>query len=96
VQDGDETKRARTMFLTYEATDGAAETFMVVIGSIAENFRGVEVAEFQDDTVFTDDGEDAMAALHRVATAEGRLTDEQREELDRFKVALSAWEGEES
>lgn len=82
------------MFLTYEAEDDAADTFMVVLGSIAENFRGVRVVEFQDDTVFSD-GEDAMAALHELVSA-APLTAEQRRQLEEFSEALADWSGEES
>lgn len=90
----DHEARVRTLFLTYSADDDAAETFMIVLGSIAENFRGVEIVEFQDDTIFAD-GEDAMTALHAMATS-SRLTAEQQSILDDFSQKLSTWEGDES
>lgn len=83
------------MFMTYEAGDDAAETLMIVLGSVAENFRGVEVVEFQDDTVF-EDGEDAMAVLHELATSAARLTPEQQQQLEEFSRALGDWDGGES
>jgi hypothetical protein len=88
-------KRLRTLFLTYEAEDSAADTFMVVLGSVAENFRGIEVVEYQDDTAFAED-EDAMATLHRLATGAERLAPEQQAELDAFVRALGEWDGKEA
>lgn len=86
--------RVRTLFVTYESDDDTADTFMVVLGSIIENFRGVKMIEYQDDTIF---GEkiDTMELLHDMTTR-ASLTQSQQEELDRFTTALSAWEGEES
>lgn len=92
---GDEEKRVRTMFLTYQAEDSDADTFMIVVGSIAENFRGVQLVEFQDDTVFAD-GADPMETLHELVTSAGRLTPEQRGELAQFSARLNEWQGDES
>lgn len=91
----DQDRKVRTLFLTYEADDESAETFMVLLGMVAENFKGVKVVEFQDDTVFAD-GTDAMAALHEMATSAGRLTDYQRRQLEEFGEALNGWDGSES
>jgi hypothetical protein len=88
----DDEKKVRTMFITYEADDDSAETFMIVFGSIADNFRGIKVVEFQDDTIFAD-GENAMTALHDMATSKSRLTPEQQQLLDEFSSQLSEWEG---
>lgn len=87
----DEETRLRTAFFTYEAGDDAADTLMVVVGSVLENFRGVRLVEYQDDTVFAE-GEDPMTVLHQMATAKERLTPEQREELESFTQAIQAWE----
>ncbi len=91
----EEETKVRTMFITYEAGDDAADTFMILVGMVAENFQGVKLVEFQDDTVFAE-GTDAMALLHRMTTEEGRLTDDQRQTLEEFAQQLSAWEGGES
>lgn len=88
-------ERIRILFLTYSADDDAADTFMVVLGSVAENFRGVTVVEYQDDTVFAED-EGAMAVLHKLATGAERLTESQQAELKAFTLALGEWEGGES
>lgn len=91
----DDGRRVRTAFLTYQATDEDAEVFMVVLGSVAENFRGVELVDFQDDTVFAE-GEDPMVLLHSMATDEGRLTGDQLRQLREFGEQLAEWRGEES
>ena len=87
--DEDEAK-VRTMFVTYQATDDAADTFMIVVGSIAENFKGVELLEYQDDSVFMD-GAIAMDTLHEMLTADSRLTGEQQRLLDEFSESLNEW-----
>lgn len=89
----DEEKQVRTLFLTYSASDDAAETFMIVLGSISENFRDIDVIEFQDDTVFAD-GENAMTALHEMATNKSRLTPDQLLILDEFSQKLNEWKGQ--
>lgn len=91
----EEEKRIRTLFLTYEGDNDSADTFMVVLGSVAENFRGITVIEYQDDTVFAED-EDAMAVLHKLATGAERLTPSQQAELKAFTLALGEWDGGES
>jgi hypothetical protein len=93
-QGPDEESRLRTMFITYEAGDDAAEVFMVVMGSIIENFKGVSLVEYQDDTVFADGGE-AMGALYEMA-ARRPLTEEQRSALDSFTEQLEGWTDGES
>lgn len=92
MQDEEEPK-VRTLFLTYEAKEQDADTFMIVIGSIAENFRGVEVVEFQDDSMFTED-EDPRVRLHEMVTAATRLTESQKMELDEFAARLAQWDGD--
>ena len=82
------------MFLTYEADDGAAETLAVVLGAVAENFRGVNVLEMQDDTLFADEP-DPREALHEMVTSGDRLSDDQRRTLAEFAEALSDWDGSE-
>jgi hypothetical protein len=93
----DDEKRVRSLFITYESTDDDADTFMVVLGSIAENFKGVHLVDYQDDTLFAE-GEpvDAMSVLHQLSTAETRLTPQQREELESFTQQLSQWNGDPS
>lgn len=90
--------KLRTMVITYGATDEDAETFMVVLGSVAENFRGVELHEFVDETILEDAGDDrgAIDALYARMTAEGRLSREQREQLERFSEELREWAGGET
>lgn len=86
--------RVRTLFMTYESDDDTADTFMVVLGSIVENFRGVKLVEYQDDTIF---GEkiDMTELLHEMTT-KAPLTKEQQRELDSFTAALANWDGEDS
>lgn len=80
--------------MTYQADDDdAADTFMIVLGTVAENIRGVKVVEYQDDTVFAD-GQDVMDVLHAVTTGEERLTAAQRAELEDFAGRLKAWDEE--
>lgn len=90
------TKRVRTMFLTYEAEDDDADTFMVVVGSIAENFRGIRLVEYQDDTILSDDDDefDLISAMHAITTKDEHLTEEQRKELEDFSKRLNEWRGE--
>lgn len=90
----DEDKKIRNMFITYEADDDSADTFMIVIGSIAENFRGVIVVEYQDDSVFTD-GAATLSSLHEMVTAATNLTPEQKQALDDFTQSLNEWDGSE-
>jgi hypothetical protein len=86
-------KKVRTLFLTYEADEDTADTFMIVLGSIAENFRGVDVVDYQDDRLFAED-RDPKETLHELMTS--RLSNEQRQELEAFASQLQNWEGEES
>lgn len=96
AQEDPEDKKLRTMAMTYEATQDDADTFMVVMGSIAENFRGVELHDFQDDSIFDEEDKATIAAtLHRMHTKEDRLTEEQRAELDSFTRKLNEWTGDE-
>lgn len=90
------TKRIRTMFLTYEAEDDDADTFMVVVGSIAENFRGIRLVEYQDDTILSDDDDefDLISTMHAITTKDEHLTEEQRKELEAFSKRLNEWRGE--
>ncbi len=87
-------KKLRTMYLTYEADDAVAETLVVVLGAVAENFRGVEVVEIQDDTLFAE-GVDAREVLHELVTSDGRLTPEQRSAIAAFGQAVAEWDGTE-
>lgn len=85
-------EKMRAMTFTYEAGDEEAEVFAVVMGSVAENFRGVTLHEIVDDTVFHDrDDHGAVDALYEVLTREGRLTDKQRAQLAEFSDALRDW-----
>lgn len=86
----------RTIVVTYEADDANAEVFVVVLGSVAENFRGVTIHEVLDETIFDDrDDHGAVDALYSLLTQEGRLTEEQRTQLERFGEELREWSGEE-
>jgi hypothetical protein len=77
-----------------EATDEYAELFSVVVGSVMENFAGVRVVEYIDDTFLTDpDRADALAALHETLTGDDRLTAEQRTELEEFRRKLEEGDG---
>lgn len=84
------------MFLTYEAEDDDADTFMVVVGSIAENFRGIRLVEYQDDTILSDDDDefDLISTMHAITTKDEHLTEEQRKELEAFSKRLNEWRGE--
>lgn len=89
-------EQMRAITFTYEASDEDAEVFAVVLGSVAENFRGVDLHEVVDDTLFQDrDDRGAVDALYAALTAEGRLTDEQRGQLERFGEELREWRGDE-
>lgn len=96
-QDEQEEKKLRTMAMTYESTQDDADTFMIVMGSIAENFRGIKLHDFQDDSIFDAEERASIAAtLHRMRTRGDHLTDEQRAELDNFTRSLNEWKGDES
>lgn len=93
MSSGDE-ERIRTLFITYESNQDSADTFMIVLGSIAENFRGVKVVEYQDDSLF-EDNTDMVEVLHQMRTKEERLSKEQRAELKKFTETLNEWTGDE-
>lgn len=84
----------RTMVFTYEADDEEAEVFAVVMGSVAENFRGVTIHEIVDETIFDDqDDHGAVDALYASLTAAGRLSADQQKLLEEFGEQLRAWGG---
>jgi hypothetical protein len=83
------------MVFTYEADDDEAEVFAVVMGSVAENFRGVTIHEVIDETIFDDqDDRGAVDALYASLTAAGRLSPDQQRLLEEFGEQLRAWGGE--
>jgi len=85
----------RHIVVAYEANDENAEVFVVVLGSVAENFRGVTIHEVVDETIFDDrDDHGAIDALYQLLTSEGRLTADQRGQLERFGDELREWRGE--
>ncbi len=87
--------KIRTLIFTYQATDEDAEVFTIVMGSVAENFRGAKLHEVVDETVLGDgDDRGAVDALYQTLTREGRLTDEQRTLLDDFGQQLREWRGD--
>lgn len=94
-QEGQGDKKLRTMAMTYEATQDDADTFMVVMGSIAENFRGVTLVDYQDDSIFDEEERaDIALTLHRMRSKGGHLTEEQQAELDSFTRTINEWTGD--
>jgi hypothetical protein len=86
----------RHVVFAYEADDENAEVFLIVLGSVAENFRGVTIHEVVDETILGDgDDRGAIDALYQLITSEGRLTEEQQGQLERFGDELREWRGEE-
>lgn len=84
--------KIRTLAFTYQADDQHAELFAVVMGCVAENFRGATLHEVLDETVLGDrDDRGALEVLYELVTSDGRLTEEQREELEDFGRRLNDW-----
>lgn len=84
--------RLRTWAIAFEATDEAAEVAAVVVGSVLENFRGVTMAEFVDETAFAEEtGSEAVDVLHQVLTSRP-LSQEQLASVKEFVKDIEAWE----
>ena len=82
----------RTWVIAFEATDGAAEVAAVVVGSVLENFRGVTMAEFTDETALAGPaGSEAVDVLHEVLTSRP-LTPEQARSVKEFVDDITTWE----
>lgn len=89
-------RELHTCFMTFEADAETRDMFYMVVGSIAENFRGVSLVEFQDDTILGEAPEHVTSAMYKMATSESRLTEEQREEIERFSRTVAEWTGDET
>lgn len=83
-----------TCFMTFEADEETRDMFYMVMGSIAENFRGVHLIEFKDDTHFQETPLAVLEAAHNMKKMKSRLTDDQQRELEEFSRKLNDWTGD--
>lgn len=90
-----EEPRLRTWVVAFEADDGTAEVAAVVVGSVLENFRGLRLAEFQDETALGDNpGATAVDVLHEVLTSRP-LSRGQLELVRELVNDIEEWNGDE-
>jgi hypothetical protein len=83
----------KTWVIGFTADDPrVAEDAAVVVGMLLDNFRGLIMKEFTDESALAERGGEAVDVLHAVLTADRRLSGKQRSEIEHFVAAIEEWE----
>lgn len=83
--------RLRSFVFTFTADDEATEVFSIVLGSVAENFRGIHNISFESDDMFEDQS-DLAEFLYNIRHDSQVLSKDQLQVIEDFTASLNDWE----
>lgn len=83
--------RLRSFVFSFTANEEATEIFSIVLGSVAENFRGIHNISFESDDMFEDQS-DLAEFLYNIRHDSQVLDKDQLKTIEDFTASLNDWE----